>query len=52
MDDPSVESAFRYGIYKVNQQRHLLRHSKITYDIQHLPTDNSFVAAKKGEHPK
>ncbi|CAH1800080.1 unnamed protein product [Owenia fusiformis] len=46
-EDPSIESAFRYAIYKINHDRNLLPDTKIAYDIQHLPTFNSFKAAKK-----
>ena len=50
-EDPTVESAFRYAIFRVNQDRTLLANTKIVYDIQHLPALNSFVAAKKGISP-
>ena len=47
-EDVVIENTFRYAIYRVNLDQNLLPRTKITYDIQHLPTLNSFLAAKKG----
>lgn len=47
-EDSTVESAFKYAIYRVNSDPTLLPGSKISYDIQHLPSGNSFLALKKG----
>ena len=49
-EDVTVESAFRYALLRINQDRTLLPDTRIVYDIQHLPAQNSFIAAKKGEH--
>jgi len=48
-EDATVESAFRYALLRINQDRTLLPDTRIVYDIQHLPDQNSFIAAKKGE---
>ena len=48
-EDATVESAFRYALLRINQDRTLLPDTRIVYDIQHLPAQNSFIAAKKGE---
>jgi len=50
-EDVTVESAFRYALLRINQDRTLLPDTRIVYDIQHLPAQNSFIAAKKGERP-
>jgi len=50
-EDATVESAFRYALLRINQDRTLLPDTRIVYDIQHLPAQNSFIAAKKGQHP-
>jgi len=47
-EDATVESAFRYALLRINQDRTLLPDTRIVYDIQHLPAQNSFIAAKKG----
>ena len=47
----STESAFRYAIYRVNEDKTLLSRTRLSYDIQHLPAVNSFLAAKKGQAP-
>ena len=49
-EDATVESAFRYALLRINQDRTLLPDTRIVYDIQHLPAQNSFMAAKKGTH--
>jgi len=48
-EDATVENAFRYALLRINQDRTLLPDTRIVYDIQHLPAQNSFIAAKKGE---
>ena len=48
-EDATVESAFRYALLRINQDRNMLPDTRIVYDIQHLPAHNSFIAAKKGE---
>ena len=44
-----IEGAFRYAIYRVNNDDSLLGRTRLSYDIQHLPAANSFMAAKKGK---
>ncbi|CAH0390022.1 unnamed protein product [Bemisia tabaci] len=43
----STEHAFVYAVDKINRDEHLLPHSKLVYDIQFVPTDDSFHASKK-----
>nr|XP_018914415.1 PREDICTED: glutamate receptor ionotropic, kainate 2-like isoform X2 [Bemisia tabaci] len=43
----STEHAFVYAVDKINRDEHLLPHSKLVYDIQYVPTDDSFHASKK-----
>lgn len=47
--DPVLESVFRYAIFRLNRDDSILPHTKLLYDIQHLPQDSSFVAGKRGE---
>ena len=49
VEHPSTESAFRYSIFRVNSDHTLLSDTRIAYDIQHLPSQNSFLASKKGK---
>lgn len=51
-EDPSVENAFKYAVYRINHERHILGKTKLTYDIQRLPVRDSFRASKKGEKLK
>jgi ionotropic glutamate receptor len=46
--DGSTELAFKYAVYRINKDRMLLPNSTLVYDIQHVPRDDSFRAAKKG----
>ena len=39
---------FKYAVEKVNSRRDILPYTKLTYDIQECPADDSFLAAKKG----
>ena len=43
------EVVFKYAVEKVNSRRDVLPYTKLTYDIQECPTDDSFLAARKGE---
>ncbi|GIY82187.1 uncharacterized protein CDAR_173211 [Caerostris darwini] len=49
-DSPS-ELAFKYSIYRINKDKTLLANTTLVYDIQHVPKDDSFHAAKKGRGP-
>ncbi|XP_012936808.1 glutamate receptor ionotropic, kainate 2 [Aplysia californica] len=46
-EDPSIENAFRYAVYRINHNRKLLADTKLTYDIQSLPINDGFAASKK-----
>ncbi|CAG5126998.1 unnamed protein product, partial [Candidula unifasciata] len=43
----SVENAFRYAIYRINHDRELLASTKLVYDIQTLPVQDTFAASRK-----
>lgn len=43
------ELAFKYSIYRINKDKDLLANSTLVYDIQYVPKDDSFHAAKKGK---
>ncbi|CAL1283893.1 unnamed protein product [Larinioides sclopetarius] len=45
-DSPS-ELAFKYSIFRINKDKSLLANTTLVYDIQHVPKDDSFHAAKK-----
>ncbi|GFS72260.1 glutamate receptor ionotropic: kainate 2-like protein [Nephila pilipes] len=45
-DSPS-ELAFKYSVYRINKDKTLLANTTLVYDIQHVPKDDSFHAAKK-----
>lgn len=40
--------AFKYAVYKINKDRTILPRTKVVYDIQYVPKDDSFHASKKG----
>lgn len=46
--DSSTELAFKYAVYKINKDKHLLPKTTLVYDIQYVPKDDSFHASKKG----
>ena len=48
-EEITIENAFRYAISRVNRDKTLLTNTNIVYDIQHLPSQNSFLASKKGK---
>ncbi|XP_076271918.1 glutamate receptor ionotropic, kainate 2-like isoform X2 [Rhynchophorus ferrugineus] len=41
------EIAFRYAVYKINRDKTLLPRTSLVYDIQYVPSDDSFHASKK-----
>ncbi|KAM8702785.1 hypothetical protein ACLKA7_005143 [Drosophila subpalustris] len=43
----SIESAFKYAIYRINKEKTLLPNTQLVYDIEHVPRDDSFRATKK-----
>ena len=46
--DGSSELAFKYAVYRINKDRTLLANITLIYDIQYVPREDSFHAAKKG----
>ncbi|XP_054715815.1 glutamate receptor ionotropic, kainate 2-like [Uloborus diversus] len=42
-----TELAFKYAVYRINKDRTLLPNTTLVYDIQYVPKDDSFHAAKK-----
>jgi ionotropic kainate glutamate receptor 2 len=48
-EDPTTEAAFRYAVTRVNEDKTVLSRTQLSYDIQHLPAMNSFLAARKGK---
>lgn len=46
--DGSSELAFKYAVDRINNDRTLLSNTKLIYDIQYVPREDSFHAAKKG----
>ena len=50
VESKSIEGAFRFAIYRINNDDEILPHTRLAWDIQHLPAANSFVAAKQGTH--
>ncbi|KAJ8869389.1 hypothetical protein PR048_030965 [Dryococelus australis] len=46
--DSSTELAFKYAVYRINKDKHLLAKTTLVYDIQYVPKDDSFHASKKG----
>ncbi|KAJ4452076.1 hypothetical protein ANN_03592 [Periplaneta americana] len=45
--DSSAELAFKYAVYRINKDKHLLPRTTLVYDIQYVPRDDSFHASKK-----
>ncbi|XP_017869148.1 PREDICTED: glutamate receptor ionotropic, kainate 2 isoform X4 [Drosophila arizonae] len=43
----SVESAFKYAIYRINKEKILLPNTQLVYDIEYVPRDDSFRTTKK-----
>lgn len=48
--DGPTELAFKYAVYRINKDRALLPNATMVYDIQYIPKDDSFHAAKRGEY--
>jgi ionotropic kainate glutamate receptor 2 len=46
--DSSAELAFKYAVYRINKDKHILPRTTLMYDIQYVPRDDSFHASKKG----
>ena len=47
-DSPS-ELAFKYAVYKINKDPHILSNKTITYDVQYVPREDSFRTTNKVE---
>ena len=45
-DSPS-ELAFKYAVYKINKDPHILQNKTLTYDIQYVPREDSFRTTNK-----
>nr|WBU77235.1 ionotropic receptor [Odontothrips loti] len=45
--DSAVELAFKYAVYRVNQDPILLPHTKLMYHIEYVAREDSFHAAKQ-----
>ncbi|KAH8269816.1 hypothetical protein KR018_012143, partial [Drosophila ironensis] len=45
--ESSIESAFKYAIYKINKEKSLLPNTQLVYDIEYVPRDDSFRTTKK-----
>ncbi|GFG36478.1 hypothetical protein Cfor_11816, partial [Coptotermes formosanus] len=50
--DSSAELAFKYAVYRINKDQHILPRTTLVYDIQYVPRDDSFHASKKGGTPE
>jgi hypothetical protein len=48
--DSSTELAFKYAVYRINKDKHILPRTTLVYDIQYVPRDDSFHASKKGRN--
>ena len=48
--ESQTELAFKYAVYRINRDRTLLPNASLLYDIQYIPSDDSFHASKKGEY--
>ncbi|XP_022217259.1 glutamate receptor ionotropic, kainate 2 isoform X6 [Drosophila obscura] len=45
--ESSIESAFKYAIYRINREKSLLPNTQLIYDIEYVPRDDSFRTTKK-----
>ncbi|KMZ07388.1 glutamate receptor ionotropic, kainate 1 isoform X4 [Drosophila simulans] len=45
--ESSIESAFKYAIYRINKEKSLLPNTQLVYDIEYVPRDDSFRTTKK-----
>lgn len=48
--ESQTELAFKYAVYRINRDRTLLPNATLLYDIQYIPSGDSFHASKKGEY--
>jgi len=47
--DSSSELAFKYAVHKINREQELLPNTTLVYEIQYVPREDSFRAAKTGK---
>lgn len=47
--ESQTELAFKYAVYRINRDRTLLPNATLLYDIQYIPSGDSFHASKKGK---
>ncbi|XP_069180620.1 glutamate receptor ionotropic, kainate 2 [Procambarus clarkii] len=45
--DSATELAFKYAVYKINNDKVILPNTTLVFDIQYVPRDDSFHTAKK-----
>lgn len=45
----SVETAFKYAVHRINNDKTILPHSQLEYVIKYVEKDDSFHATKEGE---
>ncbi|BFG06645.1 glutamate receptor ionotropic kainate 2 [Drosophila madeirensis] len=45
--ESSIESAFKYAIYRINREKSLLPNTQLIYDIEYVPRDDSFRTTKR-----
>ncbi|XP_023036469.1 glutamate receptor ionotropic, kainate 3 isoform X1 [Drosophila willistoni] len=45
--ESSLESAFKYAIYRINKEKEILPNTQLVYDIEYVPRDDSFRTTKK-----
>ena len=42
-----TELAFKYAVFKINKAKDVLPNNSLTYDIQYVPSEDSFRTTKK-----
>ncbi|XP_023327652.1 glutamate receptor ionotropic, kainate 1 [Eurytemora carolleeae] len=47
LKDSPTELAFKYAVYKINQDPYILTNRTLVYDIQYVPKDDSFRTTNK-----
>ncbi|KAK8390471.1 hypothetical protein O3P69_010275 [Scylla paramamosain] len=45
--DSATELAFKYAVYRINNDKFILPNTTLVFDIQYVPRDDSFHTAKK-----
>lgn len=45
--DSPTELAFKYAVYQINKAADVLPNNTLVYDIQYVPSEDSFRATKK-----